>query len=50
MTIIVRLALDVGEQDSRENGYESAMNQMRTMDFEELLGIMDYEVLNSYTE
>jgi len=45
MDVQIKLTLDVGgEQDNTQDAIESAQNQMRAMDFEELIKIMDYRI------
>ena len=44
MNVVITLVLDVGEQDSTQDAIKSAQNQMRSLDFEELIdsGLMEY--------
>ena len=44
MDVQITLTLDVGEEDNRQDAIESAQNQMRAMDFEELIAIMNYRI------
>ena len=44
MDVQIKLTLDVGEEDSTQDAIDTAQNQMRAMDFEELLAIMDYRI------
>ena len=43
MYVEINLTLDVREQDTIKGAIESAQNQMRTMDIEELISIMVFE-------
>ena len=44
MDVQITLTLDVGKEDNRQDAIDSAQNQMRAMDFEELIAIMNYRI------
>lgn len=46
MIVKTTIILNVGEQDSTQDAIESAENQMRSMELEELIDIMDSEIID----
>lgn len=44
MLVQVTIVLDVGEQDNTEDAFDSARNQLRSMDSEETLELFDYTI------
>lgn len=43
----VTIGINVGEKDTEEDAIESAQNQIRSMDIEELIRLMDWRVVFS---
>ena len=44
MLVKMNIALDVGEQDSAVDAFESLQNQIRSMDIEDVIKIADYGI------
>lgn len=43
MKVKIEIILDVGEQDTTADGFETAQNQLRASDLETIIALAEYE-------